>query len=832
MQLKGDLDLNNDLKKAIETGELILFLGAGASKGCKDKTDKPVLDGWHLAKNLAELAGYEFSDDPLDEVYAAARAKLGSRLDPHLESLFRDLKPSKDYLELTSFSWKRIYTLNIDDALETAIRRNAVQYVHIRLSSDALEDQDNFFKKIDLIKLNGSIDRLQSGVIFSASDYAKATSKSLPWYEQCGSDFVRSPVLFIGTKLNEPLLKFHIERYKSISGKIPGRSFVITPTATEFQKASLAEYNIEHISGTLSDFVSWLKDEFPSPLSPMDLSLKSLPHLAELLRTQDTKRYISLFDHVIPVRRNTISRYITKESRATSAISNFYKGFKPSWQDIVDEIPATLDIFHESSRRLSSSHKNNSLVPIIGPAGSGKTTLLMQLCFDASTSTDWDVYFIEQPINELSETLEAIENSSTSEKVLVALDNLDFFAEDLKKVLTSKRLQKTMLIGAERENIWKKKTVNKLRESSQPPIHVDKFSDADAVKLLEKLEKHGSWTRLGQLPLKKRVAELVERAQKQLLIALLEATFGLGYGEIIANEFSSLTDEDEKLCFLVVGLITDRKQEAPTGLVDRALSTIGIIQPNKIFSTSLAGIVVERSQKLSARHPVYVRYVLDHLIDPSMTVRALAALLDSFAQYESPVIKHVDKLQAIIYKGLINHSFLREVLKGRKELVTSLYRSLEKKFEQDGLFWLQYGLSMRDFGEHGESLEKLRIATQAYPMPHTLHALAQQLLIVAQRLDDKRTALTYAEEAKEILENLDGTLESDDTFPVVTLTEGYTNVLRIHESDQIAREQARKFAERLKWRKDSLSEDKRLQMAYEKMFRYSATGTWIESEEI
>ncbi|MNJ42429.1 hypothetical protein D3C77_374000 [compost metagenome] len=266
--------------------------------------------------------------------------------------------------------------------------------------------------------------------------------------------------------------------------------------------------------------------------------------------------------------------------------------------------------------------------------------------------------------------------------------------------------------------------------------------------------------------------------------------------------------------------------------MDRALSTIGIIQPNKIFSTSLAGIVVERSQKLSARHPVYVRYVLDHLIDPSMTVRALAALLDSFAQYESPVIKHVDKLQAIIYKGLINHSFLREVLKGRKELVTSLYRSLEKKFEQDGLFWLQYGLSMRDFGEHGESLEKLRIATQAYPMPHTLHALAQQLLIVAQRLDDKRTALTYAEEAKDILENLDGTLESDDTFPVVTLTEGYTNVLRIHESDQIAREQARKFAELLKWRKDSLSEDKRLQRAYEKMFRYSATGTWNENEEL
>lgn len=823
--------MNQDLRNAIEKGELVLFLGAGASKDCLSKDGEKVLDGWGLAKNLAEFAGYGYSDDPLDEVYAAVRAKEASRLDPHLEKLFRDVQPSTEYLELTSFAWRRIYTLNIDDALETSIRRNAVQHLRVRLATDPLEDQDNFFKTIDLIKLNGSVDRISAGIIFSASDYAKATSRSLPWYEQCGSDFVRAPVLFIGTKLNEPLLKFHIERYKSITGRFPGRSFVITPNATEFQKASLADYNIEHISGTLSDFVKWLKTEFASPLSPLDLSLKSLPHLAELLNSTNSKRYISLFDHVIPVKKNFTSSYKALDAKSDAAISNFYKGFKPSWSDIVNEVPALLDIFQESNARLRSEHKSNKLLPLIGPAGSGKTTLLMQLCFDASLTSDWDVYFIEQPISHLAETLEAIENSSSANNVLVAFDNLDFFAEDLKEVFASKRLQKTMLLGAERENIWKKKTVNKLKENSLRPVLVDKFTDADAGKILEKLEKYGSWTRLGQLHPKKRVAELVDRAQKQLLIALLEATFGLGYGEIIASEFSSLTSDEEKLCFLVVGLITDRKQDAPSPLIDRALATIGITTPANIFSTSLAGIVVERTGKLSVRHPVYVRYVLDHLVDPTLTVKALSALLEAFAQYESPVIKHVDKLQAIIYKALINHSFLREVLKGHKDLVTSLYRSLEKKFEQDGLFWLQYGLSMRDFSEHSESLEKLRIATQAYPMPHTLHALAQQLLIVAERLDDKQTALTFAEEAKTILENLDGTLESDDTFPVVTLSEGYTNVLRKHESETVARNQARIFCDRLKGRKDALNEDQRLSKAYEKMFRYSATGTWIENDE-
>lgn len=250
--------MNTDLQEAIQKGNLILFLGAGASKGCTTSKG-PVLDGVGLAKFLAELGGYPYDEEPLDEVYSAVRVKLQSRLDQHLEDIFRDAIPSSEYSDLASFAWRRIYTLNIDDALETALRLTRVQKLHIHLSANAVADQDNFFERLDLIKLNGTIDRLNEGIIFSSSDYAKATTRSLPWYEQCGSDFVRSPVLFIGTKLNEPLLKFHIERYKSVTGKAPGRSYVITPTASDFQKASLSEYNIEHIPGTLGDFTKWLR---------------------------------------------------------------------------------------------------------------------------------------------------------------------------------------------------------------------------------------------------------------------------------------------------------------------------------------------------------------------------------------------------------------------------------------------------------------------------------------------------------------------------------------------------------------------------------------------
>ncbi|MEO6023442.1 MAG: SIR2 family protein, partial [Burkholderiales bacterium] len=370
-----------------------------------------------------------------------------------LEQLFRDVQPSQDYLELTSFAWRRIYTINIDDALEAAIRRQCVQNLRVHISRDPVADQDSFYERLDLVKLNGSIDRPQDGIIFSASEYAKASARPLPWYEQCASDFVRSQILFIGTKLSEPLLKFHIERYKNVVGKSPGRSYVITPSATPMQKQALLDYNIEHISGTLEDFVKWLKSSFPTPLKPLNLAMESLPQLRELLKSPDAQKYASLFDHVTPVKKTNL--IVGRRTDGSSIIRNFYKGYRPTWADIVDEIPARLDVFTSSRQQILSGFLKNSIVPLVGPAGSGKTTLLMQLCFDFASERDWEVYFIEQPIDYLSDTLEAIERTSTAHRILIGIDNIDFLSDQLKSIFISHRLQRTMILGAERENIWK-----------------------------------------------------------------------------------------------------------------------------------------------------------------------------------------------------------------------------------------------------------------------------------------------------------------------------------------------------------------------------------------
>lgn len=819
--------MNDEILKDIKAGELILFLGAGASYGCKTATGQPVPMAETLASQMAIAAGFPYEGEPLDQVYEAARGKLGARLDGLLQASFKHVTPSFEYDRLAAYPWKRIYTLNIDDGLDKSLIRYSQQRVNKLSSQDQVVERNQFFETVEYIKLNGCIDRLHDGIIFSPSEYANATASHLPWYSQCASDFVRSPILFIGTQLNEPLLKYHIERYQSLNSVAPGVSYLICPNATKIQIEGLKRYKIKYVEGTLNKFISWLDEKIPKPPQPIDVARANIPQLDALLSSVDPTSYANLFEHITVVKRERMPN--SESTRSSNTIRDFYKGFKPTWTDIVEGIPANLQVFEESVKRVQEiDFSKKRLIPFLGPAGSGKTTLLMQLCWKFSSTPGWNVFFIDaEPVSLLS-TLEAIENSSSAERVLVAIDNLEFYTEALLFTLSSTRLTKTLVIGAEREGIWNRRGKHVLSDLYHTPTYVRDFSETDAKRILEQLQKYGSWTRLGKMTARARLRELLDRSRKQLLIALLEATLGRGFEQIIENEYAQITSPEERLFLVIIALVTDRRCDAPISLIDRALDKMSILRRATTFANDLAGIVHQFQDTLTARHPVYAKYLLERVVDPTLAAKSINGILQAFADYKAPVIQHVKKSQAALYKSLINHKFLFEVLKGNQTKIVQTYADLEKKFERDGLFWLQYGLALRDFDLHADALEKMRIACSAYPMPHTQHALAQQLLLLAVEANDPAIAMGLADEAKQILEKLDDVIESDDTYPIITLAEGFTHVLRKHRSEIEARLAAKKYASILERRAKQNPQHTRLQVAYERMFRYASVGVWTE----
>ncbi len=822
--------MNEQIRAAYLAGKLVLFIGAGASRTSMTKNGTPILDGEGLAKRIAESAGWSYNQEPLGTVYAAARSTMGAQLDSLFSELFRHCTPSPEYIRLARYPWARIYTTNIDDALEIAFRSKSEQEVFVRHRDEGIASQDLIFKKLDLIKLNGSADSPDHGFIFSPQEYGRSSAQMPQWYRELGADFFQYTFIFIGTKLNEPIFYHQIEHYRSIVKAGAPRSYVLTPSASEIETASLNSVNLSHISASLHDFVAWLERELPSPPQVLDLAFSRNPSLKELFQKQsraDKEKYIDLLMDVTPVSRSHLFKATALVKSGT--IRDFYRGFKPTWRDVLDEVPAYLESFHKFEDIVNGVTKPGTIIVLYGPAGCGKSTLLKQIGIRLSDNGAGNVYFLDEPNSNFAEIVDALETANDG-RYYMLIDRLDSFRNELKEIFSRGSISKGIVIGCEGQNIWHSRLKVNIGDYCSVTFQLAEIGERDAEALLEKLETHGPWTRLSKLSKRQRIAELVEKSRRQLLIGLLETTYGVGFERLIAKDFESLSDT-RKIFVVLVSLCTVHRQSAGESLISRALTLLDIDDYPDAVSADLSGIISKQPRGFSARHPVYARQILQSIVDMELMEASIRALLGAFSVFPHPVVMHLDRSQAVIFKSLINHKFLADVLRNDQKRVMDTYANFEKSFEKDGLYWLQYGLAMRDFGRQVEALDRLLTAFNAYPHDHTAHALAQQELIMALQ-DDVSSAKSsaYLSSAAERLEYLDKSINSDDTYPIVTLAEGHTQVILKTEGTSAARIIARNYCGRLEKRIRSRP-DPRLSEAYTRLLRFSTTGVWaIESE--
>lgn len=822
--------MNSQIKSAIDNGRLVLFLGAGASVGCNDGNGRALLLGSELAEILAKEAGFSYVGEPLSQVYAAATEKLGGRVNRILEERYKHCAPSSALRIIAEFPWARVYTTNIDDSIEAAIRKHSKQKLNVRFRGDRINDRDPFYSEIDLVKLNGSIDRLNSGLIFSPDEYARATLEEGLWYGELARDYFNYCFLFIGSALQEPIFRYHVERYRAATGDQEGESFVLTPKASAIEISSLRRNNLTHISGSISDFANWLRGAYPNIQTPDDLALKRFPQLVFFKDKENAERYEKLFARILPVSRSTLS-LLAGESAPAGKIRDFFRGSKPTWRDILDQVPAELNRLQSFLGRVTRLSAEDQLVVVTGAAGSGKSTLLMQAAIGISDKTQMPTYYLPDPVGNLSEIVDALERSNASRYVLLT-DKLDAMADDVADILSGGRARRLLLVGSERKNIWANRTSAKLGAFCPNPFDMGDISENDARRVLEKLEQFGPWTRLEKMQPADRLDELTKKAKKQLLIGLLETTAGRGFEEIIESDFASLKSADHRLFFILVGLATVHRVHMPATLCARALSYLRIEQSPHKLATSLSGIVNYDKERLTVRHPVYARYIFERAVDRADFLQVVKALISAFTVYPTPVVREVGKIEGVIFRSNINHRYLKDMLRSDESMILGFYEMFEKRFEQDGLFWLQYGLALRDMHRQPEALEKLQTAYNAYRIEHTEHALAQQLMIMAIDCNDEPRALSYLAEAKAMLERLDKRpLRGEDSYPIVTLSEWHTKVIMKYQDEGRARDIAKTYANIVGSRLKAVPSDERLKRSFQLLTTYATTGKWnVDSE--
>lgn len=819
--------MNNHIKIQLQNARLVLFFGAGASFGSKNQEkENPPLAG-ELAEQLATHAGLSYEGEQLSDIYDAAKSTIGDlKLTEFLELKYKHCTPSAEYRYLAKFAFQRVYTINIDDSFEKALHLVQGKKFHVKQRADRVIDADQLFQTLCYIKLNGDIANPREGFIFSSQEYAAGAVRDLDWYSELAADFHKYTILFIGTKLDEPLFNHHIEMYKAKGQENSVKSYLLVPNISEIKKKVLENKNIYHIKGTLSDFVKWLKDQFPLPVSPEEILLNVRPELVS--KEKFSEEYLSLLDGVTPVTRNTLPK-ITSDN--AGRIRDFYKGFKPTWKDIIDDVPIALskvDSFFESCLK-NNIAKTGKLYMILGSAGSGKTTSLMQIALRLSDLGE-RVYYAVEFKSDIKKLVEHLEKYG-GEKYYLIIERVADLAAPLGELFDSKAIKRAVVISAESISIWNFRVKHNLNAHVDGRVDISQIAELDVPGLLNKIKLYGVWTRLEKMTKKNRKINLYRQAKSQLLIGLLKTTYGEGYQEIIYKDYKRISNPSEKALVLLVSLASINRAPAQESTLTRALSSLGYKASVHAIASKLEGIVKYKNGAVNIRHPVYAENLLDRYVTVEEMSRMVHAYLSAFTVYSFPVVKHVDRNEASIYKLLVNYRNLDKLLRSDSKRILAVYSSYEKKFENEGLFLMQYGLALRGLGRHEDALEKLNLAKDAFPESHHIeHALAQQRIILATIIDDKPRAMQLFSLAEDVLSRLHkAKVNVFDRYPVVTLAEGHVQFLHKHGEIDLARDRAKKYHEQLRKLLNS-SGDMRLNETVEKLTRYVVNRNWPSSD--
>lgn len=817
--------MNEQIRAAFLEGRLILFLGAGASVGSTNSLQQSPPLSKALAKLMAEKCGWVYDGERLSVVYAAARKQMAAQLDDLLAQLYSHCKPSPEYVLLAQYPWTRVYTTNIDDAFEHALAKYSKQKLNVKSRNDRISDKDQLFSGLDYVYLNGTIRRPDQGFIFSPEEYGKASAMSPKWYDEAASDYLQCTFVFIGTTVDEPVFHHHVERYKARAGTGSPLSYVVLPSATQIEIAGFESSNLHYLPGTLKDFVDWLKATVPTPPAPLEIAQNRFPEIRSLLEKtskESQQAYADLLAHVTVVSRQGLATAFSEHDPGTTR--QFYKGFKPGWRDLLDGVPAPLAQYQSLLSTLRESEASKvSLLAVIGPAGSGKSTALKWLAL-ALADEGQRVYYLEAGTDRLADILLSLEHANKG-RYFVFLERLDPLKADLAFVLG--KLSRAFVVGAESQNVWHNRLTEYFDRPSTRVAVLQEIVEPDADGILAKLQQYGPWTRLAGLTPTERKRELFVRSKRQLLIGLMETTTGIGFDEIVVRDFTSIAPAD-RLFFLIVCIATLHRSDLSLSVASRALSHLSNSDSPKAVVARLQGLVEERNERFVARHPVYARKIIDAIADRKLVSEAIVSLLMTFTVYPHPVVKSLDANDATLFKAVINHRFLADALRSEPAAILGVYRHFEKFFESDGLYWLQYGLSTRSFGMHRDAYELLQTAYNAYPHDHTIHAYAQQKLILAgDGSVTSEMARSYVADAIKMLTALDQVLESDDTYPIVTLAEGHVKALRKLDGVALARVKAKEYVDSLE-RRLKQGPNPRLQAARDRLFSFSATGTWKE----
>ena len=586
--------------------------------------------GAPLGQSLSEEIAEKFLDlgdasFPLSETIALVDAEDGRRrINEWLSKRLGSLTPSNDLLQLPSFRWKAIYTVNHDALVEKAYEaaEASLQRLHpIYSDRDSISHLEP--DEVPYYKLHGCITRANSPegrLVLTQDDFARVEMSRQRLFNRLLDHLSDMPMLYIGFARADPDFARVLAAMEKAAGDLVEltRSYAVQPgfLPAESKRAELKKVTL--LNATSGQFFAALSASVaPEARKGHDRTETGGFRSALTRRRPDaTSRIVGTL----------IGDYEVLDDALEDAQSDpeaFYKGSLPSWGDVAMNVDGRRDAQDSILETVlvdpAIDRGTAKLVLLHAEAGAGKTTLLRRI--GAELVQTWDAVVLAlKPFGALDVLdVERLSNA-LDERIYLLVDDALRIAPELRDFLDAARRAKVKVsvLAAARTNEWRESADAQVLNPGDE-FELEALSRVEIDHVLDRLAEHGHLGYLEGVPREGQREAFETRAQKQLLVALREATEGKAFDDIVVDEFDRIPSEDAQTAYLYVAALHRFGLLTRAAVLHRALGIPLTQLGDRVFGPATKIIVPQdlhgdAEPYYGTRHPLIAEIVFDRKV--------------------------------------------------------------------------------------------------------------------------------------------------------------------------------------------------------------------------
>jgi hypothetical protein len=411
---------------------------------------------------------------------ALPRVRKGSSLnrlyrtltDEQTESLitqrFSNCQPGPSVEAITSFRWKRIFTLNVDDALEAAYDKQSLpvqSYKTFNFVDPYEEIRD--LTTVPIIHLHGWARRPKDKYVFDINEYMGSINNHNLWSRVLASLIRSEPFFVIGSSLEEPdLTYFMSDRFNVRSRVDRAPSILVEYNPDAATEVDCIDYKMSLYHGDTVSFLNKLNEMFPLRPSVDDATRDNLGDVADL---QVDPKALAEF-------HADFERVPASPIGGTDGGTSFAYGYQPTWLDIQNNHDISRP---ETGALLPKIFKlSGKSIPIVsGGAGAGKTTILKRLAWNVAQSHATCLWVRAVGRIRVGSALEIL--NAISGDIYIFIDNIADSINELMAIRRGLSSRRVFFVGAERNYRLShiKRIAGETIIDSQPVGHVGALKD-------------------------------------------------------------------------------------------------------------------------------------------------------------------------------------------------------------------------------------------------------------------------------------------------------------------------------------------------------------------